>query len=404
MNGLTVRPEKPEQYREMEELVRSAFWDRYSPGCCEHLIVRNMRVSSAAVPPLCLAAETGGKLAGGIWYARAAVRGPGGKRVPVLTLGPAAVRPDLQGRGIGSALIRHTLEILPADCRAVVLYGNPAYYGRFGFRPASEFGITDPSGQFCPALQVFPVGEVPAGAFDEGAVYAVTPEEVRAFDRTFPHRQKHLRSSQLFFLPPGPVPEDPLLRKSWELGRRAELVLRESGMLEAWESIGAEIRCVGSFRTGLMMNDRDIDLHVYTESLVPEQVLKAAAPLFASGKVRKLAYIDGSDTDEHCLEWHWLLTGPDGELWTMDVIQILAGSSFDGVFEDAAEALADVLTPENRKKILTLKAAEPEGSGICGMEFCRAVLEGDVASWEEFLSWRRNIPPETLVDWRPKKG
>ena len=75
MNGLIIRPEKPEEYREMEELVRSAFWDRYSPGCCEHLIVHNMRVSPAAVPSLCLAAEIGGKLAGAIWYARAVVRG-----------------------------------------------------------------------------------------------------------------------------------------------------------------------------------------------------------------------------------------------------------------------------------------------------------------------------------------
>jgi len=404
MNSLTIRPERPEEFREMEELVRDAFWDRYSPGCCEHLVVHKMRTSPAAFPPLCLAAETGGKLAGGIRYARAVVRGPGGKTVPVLTLGPVAVRPDLQGRGIGSALIRHTLARLPADCRAVVLYGDPAYYGRFGFRPASEFGITDSSGQFCLALQVFPAGDVPAGAFDEGAVYAVTPEEVRAFDRDFPHRQKHLNSKQLFFLPPGPAPEDPVLRKSWELGRRAERVLRESGMLEIWESLGAKIRSVGSFRTDLMMKDRDIDLHVYTGTPDPEQVWKAVTPLLASGKVRKLAYADNSHTDEHCLEWHWLLSGSCGENWTFDVIQILAGSAFDGFFEDVAEALLDVLTPESRRKILELKAAEPEGSNICGMEFCRAVLEGHVAGWEEFLAWRRSVPPETLPDWRPKKG
>ena len=399
-----IRPEKPEEHRKMEELVRDAFWDRYSPGCCEHLVVHKMRTSPAAYPPLCLAAETEGKLAGGIWYARAVIRGKDGKGVPVLTLGPVAVRPEFQEWGIGSALIRHTLERLPADCRAVVLYGSFAYYGRFGFRLASEFGVTDPSGQFCPALQVFPAGDVPAGAFDEGTVYAVAPEEVRNFDRDFPRRQKHLNSKQLFFLPPGPVPEDPVLRKSWELSRRAERVLRGSGMLEVWESLGAKIRSVGSFRTDLMMKDRDIDLHVYTETLDPERVRKAVTPLLASGKVRKLAYADNSGTDEHCLEWHWLLSDSRGEIWTFDVIQILAGSAFDGFFEDASEALLDVLTPETRKKILELKAAEPEGSGICGMEFCRAVLEGHVAGWEEFLAWRRSVPPETLLDWRPKKG
>ncbi|MBQ9502602.1 MAG: N-acetyltransferase [Lentisphaeria bacterium] len=404
MKSPIIRPEKPEEFREMEELVRDAFWDRYSPGACEHLVVHKMRTSPAAYPPLCLAAETEGKLAGGIWYARAAVRGKDGESFPVLTLGPVAVRPGLQGQGIGSALIRRTLENLPADCRAVVLYGDPAYYGGFGFRPASEFGVTDSAGEVCPALQVFPAGEVPAGAFDEGAVYAVTPEEVRRFDRDFPHRQKHINSKQLFFLPPGPPPEDPVLRRSWELGRRAERVLRESGMLEVWESLGAKIRSVGSFRTDLMMKDRDIDLHVYTETLDPERVRKAVTPLLASGKVRKLAYADNSGTDEHCLEWHWLLSGGGSELWSFDVIQIAAGSAFDGFFEDTAEALIDVLTPADRRKILELKAAEPENSNICGMEFCRAVLEGNVTDWNAFLAWRRSVPPETLLHWRPKKG
>jgi putative acetyltransferase len=55
----------------------------------------------------------------------------------ILGLGPMAVRPDRQRRGIGSLLIRRGL----ARCRAlghgaVVVLGHPDYYPRFGFRPA----------------------------------------------------------------------------------------------------------------------------------------------------------------------------------------------------------------------------------------------------------------------------
>ena len=65
-----------------------------------------------------------------------------GRTVREASLGPIAVVPGRQGGGIGSALVREGLE----RCRdlgygAVFLLGNPRYYSRFGFRPASAFGI-----------------------------------------------------------------------------------------------------------------------------------------------------------------------------------------------------------------------------------------------------------------------
>ncbi len=57
-------------------------------------------------------------------------------------LAPVAVLPAYQGMGIGSQLIRQGLE----DCRsagfdAVIVLGHLGYYPRFGFRPASGFGL-----------------------------------------------------------------------------------------------------------------------------------------------------------------------------------------------------------------------------------------------------------------------
>jgi putative acetyltransferase len=54
----------------------------------------------------------------------------------VFVLAPVAVATDRQGQGVGSALIRHGLDALRARGVDVALtYGDPAYYGRIGFRP-----------------------------------------------------------------------------------------------------------------------------------------------------------------------------------------------------------------------------------------------------------------------------
>ena len=62
---------------------------------------------------------------------------------PALCLGPVAVAPEHQNRGAGSAGIRAALRTA-ADFgeRFVTVLGHPPYYPRFGFRRASEFGIT----------------------------------------------------------------------------------------------------------------------------------------------------------------------------------------------------------------------------------------------------------------------
>jgi putative acetyltransferase len=57
-------------------------------------------------------------------------------------LAPVAVRPSHQNRGVGSRLIRAGIEILrDQTCPFIIVLGHPGYYPRFGFVPASQFGI-----------------------------------------------------------------------------------------------------------------------------------------------------------------------------------------------------------------------------------------------------------------------
>lgn len=59
-----------------------------------------------------------------------------GSKALVALLGPVAIEPAMQGRGIGTALVRHALDAAARHgaVQACVL-GDPGYYGRFGFQP-----------------------------------------------------------------------------------------------------------------------------------------------------------------------------------------------------------------------------------------------------------------------------
>jgi putative acetyltransferase len=75
--------------------------------------------------------------------------------VPVLALGPLSVRPDRQRQGAGQALVHAVLGAADARGEALVaLLGSTGYYPRFGFRPASEYGITPARPEWVPDFQV----------------------------------------------------------------------------------------------------------------------------------------------------------------------------------------------------------------------------------------------------------
>lgn len=63
----------------------------------------------------------------------------------VFLLSPVAVAPEWQGRGIGQGIIAHGLDLLRADGADIaVTYGDPAFYGRVGFRPVTQTEVPAP--------------------------------------------------------------------------------------------------------------------------------------------------------------------------------------------------------------------------------------------------------------------
>lgn len=183
--------------------------------------------------------------------------------------------------------------------------------------------------------------------------------------------------------------------------QRAREVIRNSGVIEAWNSIGAEVRQVGSLRMGLMMTHRDIDFHIYSSPVDIAANFTAMARLAANPRIERIEYRNLLDTPEHCIEWHAWYRDDEGDLWQLDMIHILRGSTYDGYFERMADRITAVLTPETREAILRLKYETPDDVKIMGVEYYQAVIRDGVRTYDELTTWRREHPVMGIVEWIP---
>ena len=147
---MLIRREGPADAAVIREITVAAF---ARPGRVptEAALVDELRESAAWIPALSLVAiGPDGEVTGHVLCTRGHVG-----EVPVLALGPLAVRPDRQGAGVGSALMHAVLGAGDALGEPLVaLLGDPGYYGRFGFRLASEYRIAPPVAGWQPHFQV----------------------------------------------------------------------------------------------------------------------------------------------------------------------------------------------------------------------------------------------------------
>ena len=182
---------------------------------------------------------------------------------------------------------------------------------------------------------------------------------------------------------------------------RAHEIIREADIERIWSSIGAEVHLVGSLRMGLMSKHRDIDMHIYTERLVPEESFRAMAELSKNPSVGSISCRNLSQTEEACIEWHATWLDRDDREWQIDMIHILKGSRYDGYFERMAERVKAALTGDTRLAILRLKAGTPENEHVMGVEYYQAVLRDGVRTMADFMRWRAEHPVNGVMEWMP---
>jgi len=142
-NDYTIRLESKEDYRSVENLVRESFWNVYRPGCSEHYVIHVLRDDPAFVKELDFVMQKlDGTLIGQNMFMRTVIKADDGRDLPVLTMGPIGITPELKRQGCGKALLDHSLEkAAEMGFGAVLFEGNIDFYGKSGFDYARKFGI-----------------------------------------------------------------------------------------------------------------------------------------------------------------------------------------------------------------------------------------------------------------------
>ena len=206
INDVTIRLEKKEEYREVENLIRESFWNVYRPGCSEHYVIHVLRDDPAFVKELDFVMEQDGKLIGQNMFMKALIEADDGGHVDVLAMGPICITPELKRKGYGKLLLDYSLEKAEEMGFGAVLFeGNIDFYGKSGFEHARNFGIryhdlpegADDSFFLCKELIPGYLDGV-TGVYQTPAGYYVDDKDVEEFDKSFPAKTKLKLPGQIF--------------------------------------------------------------------------------------------------------------------------------------------------------------------------------------------------------------
>ena len=205
-DDLVIRLEKKDEYKEVENLVRDSFWNVYRPGCLEHYVLNQLRNDSAFVPELDFVMLRDGEIIGQNMFMRAEITADDGRSAPIMTMGPICIKNELKRKGYGKILLDYSLQkAAELGCGALCFEGKIDFYGKSGFRPASEFGIRyhgldegeDASFFLCKELIPGYLDGV-TGEYAPPEGYFVDEKAVEEFDRQFPYKEKKKLPEQIF--------------------------------------------------------------------------------------------------------------------------------------------------------------------------------------------------------------
>jgi predicted N-acetyltransferase YhbS len=139
LTDVTIKPEEKQDYGSIEIVNDIAFKQKN-----ESILINKLREKPDFIPNLSLVAKYQNEIIGHILFFPVKIIAKESACI-TLSLAPMSIHPDFQNKGIGSLLIKSGLEQAKKEgFSSIIVIGHPNYYPRFGFLPASKWGIMVP--------------------------------------------------------------------------------------------------------------------------------------------------------------------------------------------------------------------------------------------------------------------
>ena len=187
---MNIRLETKDDYIQVEELTREAFWNLYFPGCNEHYLCHTLREHKDFISELDYVVELDGKIVASIMYTHSYLIDNEEEKIHTVSFGPLCVHPNYQRKGIGTALIEKTKSlVVNMGVPAIIIYGDPHNYCKHGFKNGIDYQVSNMDGEYPLGLLVL---ELQPGFFGnkkwkikQSDVFCFDHEKVLEFDKRF---------------------------------------------------------------------------------------------------------------------------------------------------------------------------------------------------------------------------
>ena len=141
------------------------------------------------------------KITGQIITTKAKIVDEQGNEHEILCVGPLFVLPDFQNKGIGSMLLKHSIqEAKGLGFSGMILLGNPDYYHSFGFINAQEYGISNKEDNNFESFMAIELQNNGLDAinerFFEDNAFDIKPDELVEFEKNFSYKEKLVTDTQ----------------------------------------------------------------------------------------------------------------------------------------------------------------------------------------------------------------
>ena len=193
--NIVIRQELESDHRRVEEVIRQAFYNRYTPGCTEHYLAHVIRDHPDFLPELDLVIEADGRIIGNIMYTKSTLLSVMGEKREILTFGPVSILPEYQRKGYGRQLMEESFRrAVNLEYEVIVIVGDPNNYVGCGFQSCKKHQISLEDGSYPAAMLVKELNAGTLGGkkwiYYQSPAFEIDEEAARVFDDSLPPMEK----------------------------------------------------------------------------------------------------------------------------------------------------------------------------------------------------------------------